>query len=753
MIGAVNEQFGRFVAFAQERVQAGKEKAIASKGDVMAGGGTTLEERKIKVTDKIDWVSLSIFRGSGAQRANNEVRDLFRKSIADMFGGENNIPDSVKEAMLLKDYGCGKPLTARRILAVKTAIENLERGNAFDKTNDPDGALANKAFDAGYTRLDFGRLNTAANLLVKAANVSLHDAMEEVLTRGSAANRTMNAGSLYMKDVESFRKGYDSLKHVAQSDVRDLEVASQCGSEASQRGLSEVAENLAYKFRNVLNETEMFLAAANLPEETIAELRTVAEGLADEMGQIANDIRDGDLKGRKEIYKKLFDNKNVYKMSDIVEKKIAMPLGEAAKSNPAIAEFKNYIKAHFTDVKTAYDKLAATYRSAVAHDMAEILKAKLIGAAHEYGIANNKETSVPKPVLDNIEEFLQTGTFDRIENIEKFCAKLEKYGDAALRFNAEQKAEMKKLVDQTFGPGPKADKLLQRFIDQFELSFFADQVNTVSDYGNEPTTAPEIVLGHFKANPEALRYLETGFKLDTDEDVAAAKTAIKGNFTASLNKFLADTNPKNLTSLVSGIMPQSVREYNVGFVTFNGQNIPRAQLGTDFPQLIKDGDKDDSVRNGYAEFLEKTFDAEHKKMRQIVSFACGMAEGFGGEIDSLIDHGGENVNLKSIPRDKLLENGSVIAPAGRHRDDNYNIEIADNGDVKITFTHFIQNKVTTLIGESGMYAPRGISSSIQGPILGEVKVVASMTIKNASDAELGDAMPQFTIDDIRQEEV
>ena len=37
------------------------------------------------------------------------------KAVADMFGGENHIPDSVKVAMKLEDYGKGKPLTARRI--------------------------------------------------------------------------------------------------------------------------------------------------------------------------------------------------------------------------------------------------------------------------------------------------------------------------------------------------------------------------------------------------------------------------------------------------------------------------------------------------------------------------------------------------------------------------------------------------------------------------------------------------------------
>ncbi len=29
-----------------------------------------------------------------------------------MFGGESHIPDSVKEAMKLEDYGKGKPITA-----------------------------------------------------------------------------------------------------------------------------------------------------------------------------------------------------------------------------------------------------------------------------------------------------------------------------------------------------------------------------------------------------------------------------------------------------------------------------------------------------------------------------------------------------------------------------------------------------------------------------------------------------------------
>ena len=114
MINAVSYQFNKFVEFAEERVKAGKGSAIARTGEVRIGKGTPLEERAIYSTDKTDFVGMTLLRTKDAKAANDEVRELFRKSIAEMFGGEGNIPDSVKDAMLLKDYGSGKPLTARR---------------------------------------------------------------------------------------------------------------------------------------------------------------------------------------------------------------------------------------------------------------------------------------------------------------------------------------------------------------------------------------------------------------------------------------------------------------------------------------------------------------------------------------------------------------------------------------------------------------------------------------------------------------
>ncbi len=36
---------------------------------------------------------------------NDRTRALFRKSVADMFGGQDHIPESVQAAMKMEDYG------------------------------------------------------------------------------------------------------------------------------------------------------------------------------------------------------------------------------------------------------------------------------------------------------------------------------------------------------------------------------------------------------------------------------------------------------------------------------------------------------------------------------------------------------------------------------------------------------------------------------------------------------------------------
>ncbi len=109
--------FRDFVNFAQERVNAGKEEAIAIlKGQQSLGGRKMIAVTR-SLTDEVHkWTRTTEEKGD-----NDATRTFFRQAIANMFGGESKIPESVKKAMRLSDYGYGKPLTARRIMAVKRA--------------------------------------------------------------------------------------------------------------------------------------------------------------------------------------------------------------------------------------------------------------------------------------------------------------------------------------------------------------------------------------------------------------------------------------------------------------------------------------------------------------------------------------------------------------------------------------------------------------------------------------------------------
>ena len=494
MTSAISEQFSKFVQFAEDQSARGKNRAIATKSDVAANGGNTLEERNIAVTSKIDWVSLSFLRSDGAKRVNNEVRDIFKKTVFDMFGGERNVPDSVKEAMLMKDYGCGKPLTARRIIAVRDAIVALNRVNCFDGEIDVGGQLAQRAIAAGYTRLDFGRLNTAANLLVEAkrgteGELSYGDALEQVITKGSAANRTMNIGSLYMKSADDFRRGLEFHERIAAGDARNLEVARLGAGKDSVGSLSEIAENLEYKYENLLHDADEYLDALGMPRETLAELRQAITEVKGKFKTVKSELSSGALNGdREKAYERLF-RVNLGGIHQAVEK-IVRGLRDVAAQNPAIEEFRQYLAAHISQGGVVYDRLTRTYQEAVALDMTESAKARLVAAAHEGGVKNNSSGEIPAAILDNVDKFLAVAPFDRIKKLEKFCECLEQGGSANLRFTAEQKAELGAMVEQAFGKGPKADKVLARLVEQFEASFFAEQMLNPTDFVKNPPAGP-----------------------------------------------------------------------------------------------------------------------------------------------------------------------------------------------------------------------------------------------------------------------
>ncbi|MBQ4480124.1 MAG: hypothetical protein II943_05760, partial [Victivallales bacterium] len=96
-----NAQFQQFVEFAQTS-KAGSIAQTTTAPLVPDG-----KPHSITGTTE-NWFS-KLIRSSAAKEANNYTRTIFRDSIAKLFGGENNIPDSVKDAMKMADYDKGKP--------------------------------------------------------------------------------------------------------------------------------------------------------------------------------------------------------------------------------------------------------------------------------------------------------------------------------------------------------------------------------------------------------------------------------------------------------------------------------------------------------------------------------------------------------------------------------------------------------------------------------------------------------------------
>jgi len=62
-------------------------------------------------------------RSQDQKNLNDATRAIFKQSVIEIFGTSiNDVPKNVRSAMKLADYDCGKPLTARRIVAVNKAI-------------------------------------------------------------------------------------------------------------------------------------------------------------------------------------------------------------------------------------------------------------------------------------------------------------------------------------------------------------------------------------------------------------------------------------------------------------------------------------------------------------------------------------------------------------------------------------------------------------------------------------------------------
>ncbi len=164
----INAQFKQFVQFAQQQPDG---EAVARTAPGPEGEGPLAGRAVTAALDD----KYGVFKRSVKIRdRNNEARDLFRQSVNAIFGGAENLPQSVKDAMHLGEYdNQGLPLTARNILSVHKAILQykaaVEVDRALEHLND---LLLDSMFRAHRARplkLSSVQRQTAARAVAKSA--------------------------------------------------------------------------------------------------------------------------------------------------------------------------------------------------------------------------------------------------------------------------------------------------------------------------------------------------------------------------------------------------------------------------------------------------------------------------------------------------------------------------------------------------------------------------------------------------------
>ena len=112
------EQFNMFARFAASASMSSKGLDTIARSDGV--GAADGPHSPLHISTASDDKVYALRRSSLCKRANDDTRAVFMRAVSDMFNG--NIPENVQKAMKLNDFHCGRPLTARRILAVREAV-------------------------------------------------------------------------------------------------------------------------------------------------------------------------------------------------------------------------------------------------------------------------------------------------------------------------------------------------------------------------------------------------------------------------------------------------------------------------------------------------------------------------------------------------------------------------------------------------------------------------------------------------------
>ncbi len=260
--------------------------------------------RRVTVATNRDFVGNVLFRTKRMEDLNDEVRGLFKQTVADLFGGSvDDIPKSIRAAMKFdSDFDKGKPLTSRRISVVKAAVEQ------YAKQNFCDSVVTGKGTEAMLMKETIGRCIDVCNGDPETAVKTRFGNFAKGLTNWTICSelKKLNAGayadSQFFKDIS-----------------RGLRVKIP----GTGNGGSVV---LANDFETAANQMARYVA--NDPQATFAGLNAKQKGKVHLMMALANQEQD----------KALFDG---FKMSiDPAQNRHAVFMNLKNDSSTREVEFK-----------------------------------------------------------------------------------------------------------------------------------------------------------------------------------------------------------------------------------------------------------------------------------------------------------------------------------------------------------------------------------------------------------------------------
>ena len=280
-INGYNDTFKAFTDFATQAKGGSTIAQIGGEKNTVAGTGP-LAGRTIVAKTGFDFVG-NVGRRQASRDVNNAVRELFKQAIADLFHGESNIPMSVLDAMKLADFGKGKPLTARRILAVKAAID--QAAGAPDKGADAAGGIDEKIESAVTTCMKkFGKKpNAKAEPLVRIALEACNGNADAVdIVTKNITKKILYTGTSDLRTEADIRQKVGDIV----SNLEELKAASNGNPAVVAAGKAFLMEHGGNTLPRGLF-TKMAEAAAKIPLDQIRDLsasspaRSIHKAVAD----------------------------------------------------------------------------------------------------------------------------------------------------------------------------------------------------------------------------------------------------------------------------------------------------------------------------------------------------------------------------------------------------------------------------------------------------------------------------------------